>query len=269
MDVLGIYRPCDDKEVRRQVDQYIKETARSCQRHGRALVVPGDVNATIRDADRSTCTAGDTDQEWRQVVEAIQLAPAGGLPADATEPREPTYRQQVTGAESVASTIDDVLLCLPTLPAKGAGAQEWSAAECTVRRKLSRVQKSNNSRHWQPHSGPTHGSAPRGGGHDQQPRGVSGGLQQPSTATLWSSYPTSLPDYWAMRWNWCGNTVATTTHRINTTLPAESPRHTHLPAQGGVASGQSAAVPSRWRYADRGGHAGAPAPDHGNCCRLW
>ena len=132
LDVLGIYRPCDNKEVRRQVDQYIKETARSCQRHGRALVVAGDLNATIRDADRSTCTAGDADREWRQLVEAIQLAPAGGLPADATEPREPTYRQQVTGAEPVASTIDDVLLCLPTLPAKGEGAQEWSAAECTV-----------------------------------------------------------------------------------------------------------------------------------------
>ena len=132
LDVLGIYRPGDDREKRRQVDQYIQDTARSCRLHGRTLIVAGDLNATIRDADRSTGTVCDSDREWRQLAQTIQLVPVGGLPPDPSTARETTYRQHILDGEPVASAIDDVLVCLPTLPGWEEGEHAWQPVECTV-----------------------------------------------------------------------------------------------------------------------------------------
>ena len=118
LDIIGVYLPsdADEQHTRRAAGTYILEISRACAQQGRTLVLAGDWNATLRNADRSTGSQHHVDTAHRELAATCQLAPAGGIPTDPTEPREPTYCQHVVGGQAVRSTIDDVLICLPTLP---------------------------------------------------------------------------------------------------------------------------------------------------------
>ena len=118
LDIIGVYLPsdADEQHTRRAAGTYISEISRACAQQGRTLVLAGDWNATLRNADRSTGSQHHVDTAHRELAATCQLAPAGGIPTDPTEPREPTYCQHVVGGQAVRSTIDDVLICLPTLP---------------------------------------------------------------------------------------------------------------------------------------------------------
>lgn len=107
-DVVGAYMPTDSSEhhIRCEADAYIEATTDACEQEGRTLISAGDWNATIRDVDRSTVGVSAADREHRRMVQACQLAPAGGVPANPATPRTPTYCQHAAAGET--STIDDV-----------------------------------------------------------------------------------------------------------------------------------------------------------------
>jgi ribonuclease HI len=131
LDVVGVYMPTDSNEqhIRQLASAFICRLARLCKQKGATLLVGGDWNATLRDADRSTGGSRDADTWFRTLVETAQLTPVGGLPKQASQPRTPTYRQHVVGGEAVKSRIDDILVCLPTLPG---GGQDWKPVGCTI-----------------------------------------------------------------------------------------------------------------------------------------
>jgi len=126
LEIIDIYMPtaAEDSHVRELANTYIKTAAARCAQTGTTLVTAGDWNATARDHDRSTGTASTADMAHRELMTAAQLVPAGGIPLEPTQAREPTYRQHTESGIAVTSRIDDVLVCALTLPA----GEEWAAA---------------------------------------------------------------------------------------------------------------------------------------------
>jgi len=105
----------EEQHILQQAEEYICRASRLCKQRASTLIVGGDWNATLRDADRSTGGARPADNWLRALAEKAQLVPVGGLPAKPDQPRPPTYWQHVVGGEPVTSRIDDILVCLPTL----------------------------------------------------------------------------------------------------------------------------------------------------------
>lgn len=130
LDIIGVYMPSasDEQHIRGLAGEYIHQTVQRCTTTGSTLVLAGDWNATQRDADRSTRRSSPTDVEHRQLVADARLVPAGGHPTDPNQPNEPTYRQQVVSGDAVCSRIDEVFVCLPTLP----DAAAWKPADWEV-----------------------------------------------------------------------------------------------------------------------------------------
>lgn len=117
LDIIGVYMPTapEEQHILQQAEEYICRASRLCKQRASTLIVGGDWNATLRDADRSTGGARPADNWLRALAEKAQLVPVGGLPAKPDQPRPPTYWQHVVGGEPVTSRIDDILVCLPTL----------------------------------------------------------------------------------------------------------------------------------------------------------
>ena len=130
LEVIGVYMPtaADEQEVRQAANQYIERTALHCAQHGTTLLAAGDWNATLLDCDRSTGTRHSWDLAHRRLAAAAALVPAGGL---STSNRAFTYRQHAE-INAIKSRIDDVLVCLPTLPMPPATAEEWQPAGTEV-----------------------------------------------------------------------------------------------------------------------------------------
>lgn len=130
LEIIGVYMPtaAEEQEIRAAINSYIMCASQHCAQQGTTLITGGDWNATLHNSDRSTGTCRGCDIAHRQMVTEAGLVPAGGMHSN----REPTYRQHTAGATAVRSRVDDVLLCLHTLPAPAATVEEWEPVDCTV-----------------------------------------------------------------------------------------------------------------------------------------
>ncbi|GAB4816309.1 hypothetical protein N2152v2_003355, partial [Parachlorella kessleri] len=119
LEVVGVYLPGDDKAKQTLIYDYTSAAAERCKKEGTTLLVGGDFNASLFPEDRSSGQTRKADKKYQQFVSETHLCPLTGWEAN----RQHTYWQK-RASPSASSRIDDLLVCLETLPTP-MKAQDW------------------------------------------------------------------------------------------------------------------------------------------------
>ncbi|GAB4813564.1 hypothetical protein N2152v2_000610 [Parachlorella kessleri] len=119
LEVVGVYLPGDDKAKQTLIYDYTSAASERCKKEGTTLLVGGDFNATLFPEDRSSGQTRKADKKYQQFVSDTHLCPLTGWEAN----RQHTYWQK-RASPSASSRIDDLLVCLETLPTP-MKVQDW------------------------------------------------------------------------------------------------------------------------------------------------
>ena len=137
LEIIGVYMPCsatthgdgerleattNDIEgkphnpvtkIRQTIYSHLHAANQRCAKENTTLLWGGDLNASLHPTDRSTCTLYPADQKHKEFVKRNSMVPLTGWAVN----RQPTF-QQHKAIDPTSSRIDDMYICLNTLPAR-------------------------------------------------------------------------------------------------------------------------------------------------------